>query len=230
MNSWCNISLIDRNLLREISKLMTEEINSRNTAHYEVIMQATLEILSEKSISGSRTREIAKRAGMSQGNLHYYFPAKDSLFLALLDHLGETFIEGRKSKLTDASLDPATKLNCFLEQEKELILQQPSLLKVWHDFWVQGIRNPEIGEKIEGMYDSWRSDIEAVVAEGVRQGLFDNTYAPLIPNLLVALMQGAAQQYLIDSNNVFDLEAYFDAAHKMVLWLLRGPNGNESEK
>jgi hypothetical protein len=52
--------------------------------------------------------------------------------------------------------------------------------------------------------------------------LFDARQAALIPNLLVALMEGAALQYLIDGDAV-DLEAYFATAHEMIMRLLRKP-------
>ncbi len=59
----------------------------------ETILEAALETIFVEKISGARLRQVARRAGMSQGNLHYYYPTKDELFQALLDHLLKNHIQ-----------------------------------------------------------------------------------------------------------------------------------------
>ncbi len=188
----------------------------------ERILEAALEVLSEHKISGTRMRQIARQAEMSQGNLHYYFPSKDALFLNLLDHLLERFVQERKDTLSDANIRPILKLSFILNQDRDIILRRKEL-DVFFDFWVQGTRDPAIREKITSLYARWRHDISLVIDEGVRTGLFNPRHAPLIPALLVSVMDGAALQYLIDPN-AFDLDAYFTTAYEMILQLLLSPN------
>ncbi len=185
----------------------------------EAILEAALRTIAEHTISGTRMRQIADQAGMSQGNLHYYFPAKADLFLALLDEMLETFSEERSSQLANGSLSPTQKLECFLDQMKDILLERRHLMDVYFDFWVQGTRDPTIQQKIQGMYARWRQDVAVAVEEGVRSGAFDPTHAPLIPTLLVSLMQGGSLQYLIE-DEAFDIDAYFDAARALILRLL----------
>ena len=193
------------------------------------ILQAALATVGDKKIAGTRMREIARRAGMSQGHLHYYYPAKDGLFLALLDYMGNLFTEERKGWVGDATLDPRSKLQKFLSQEKELISQRGDLMRARHDFAVQGTSDSDIAERIRGLYASWRADISAVIAEGVERGDFGRRCAVSVPNLMVALMEGAMLQYLIDPEN-FDLDGYFDISHEMVLGVLCNPNLDVSEE
>jgi len=185
------------------------------------ILQATLDTVHEDKISGTRMREIAKRAGMSQGNLHYYYPAKDELFLALLDYLLEIFVDEREDILANSEVRPLLKLSFFLRQDKELILRRKEM-DVFMDFWVQGTKDPKIREKIQSMYARWRHDIGAVVEEGVQAGLFSPKHAQLIPSLLISIMDGAALQHLLDEE-AFDLDAYFFAAYEMVVNILVKP-------
>ena len=190
---------------------------------HDKIVRGALETIASDKISGTRMREIAKRSGLSQGHLHYYFPAKASLFQAVLDHLSETFVAERTRALHDTSLASRDKLNVFLQQEVDLVRQCADLLLVRLDFLVQGTRDPAIEAKVREMYATWRSDIAEVVAEGVASGAFSSEFAPLIPNLLIALMEGAFLQYINepDSNN---LESFFSAAHEMVVRLLSTAN------
>lgn len=183
------------------------------------IVRAALETIAFDKISGTRMRGIAKRSGLSQGHLHYYFSAKSLLFLAVLDHLRETFAAERRGALHDASLTPGEKLNVFLAQETKLIRQCADLLMVRLDFLVQGTRDEVIEAKVREMYATWRDDIAEVVSDGVAAGIFSPDFAPLIPNLLIALMEGAFLQHINEPDST-ELEEYFRAAHEMVVRLL----------
>ncbi len=183
------------------------------------IVAAALETIASEKISGTRMREIAKRSGISQGHLHYYYSAKSSLFLAVLDRLSETFVLERRAALDDASVAAADKLNVFLEQEIKLIRHSADLLLVRLDFLVQGTRDAAVAAKIREMYATWRHDIGEVVEEGVAAGIFSPDHASLVPSLLIALMEGAFLQFINEPDST-KLEVFFRAAHEMVLRLL----------
>jgi len=182
------------------------------------ILEAAMDTIYTEKISGARLRQVAKRAGMSQGNLHYYYPAKDDLYQALLDHLLETFIQDRKGWLEDPRMSPPEKLRVFLNQERELILRGKEI-KVFFDFWVQGTGDPRIRAKIRALYARWRADIQTVINEGVQSGVFAPGKAGLAPVVLASLMDGAALQYLMD-DQAFDLSEYFATAYNLALGLL----------
>ncbi len=191
--------------------------NGNHTRRKE-ILQATLEAIDECKISGAHLRDIASRAGISQGHLHYYYPSKQELFLDLLDYLLECFVEERRDVMLNCEIEPVPKLAFFLKQDMDVIRRKRDM-NVFYDFWVQGTRDPAIRQKIQELYGRWRDDIRSVVQKGVDAGAFSPRHADLIPFLLVSLMEGAALQHLIDEE-AFDLEAYFAAAQDMVLKLL----------
>src|SRR5580700_8969817 len=47
------------------------------------ILEAAEEIFHEKGFDGARMQEIADKASINKGLLHYYFKTKDSLFQAI---------------------------------------------------------------------------------------------------------------------------------------------------
>ena len=53
----------------------------------ERILAAALDLFSELSFEGATTREIAARAGVTQGLLNYHFSSKDDLWRAAVDGL-----------------------------------------------------------------------------------------------------------------------------------------------
>ena len=184
----------------------------------ETILEAALETILVEKISGARLRQVAKRAGMSQGNLHYYYPAKDDLFQSLLDHLLKTFVQERKSILADRSVQPEEKLRFFFDQQIELIRRVKEVV-IFFDFWVQGTKDAKIRKKIQKMYARWREDIRAVIEEGVQKGVFSSAKTSQMPALLASVMDGASLQYLMDAGSL-DLQAYFDTAYEMAAGML----------
>ena len=181
----------------------------------ETILEATLETIFDDKISGARLRQVARRSGMSQGNLHYYYPTKDELFQALLDHLLKTFVQERATLISDDNILPQDKLRIFFDQQIELIRRAKEVV-IFFDFWVQGTKDVKINQKIQGMYARWRQDIQSVIDQGVERGVFSDNRATQMPALLASLMDGASLQYLMDAQ-AFDLKAYFDTAYNMVL-------------
>ena len=181
----------------------------------ETILDAALETIFNDKISGARLRQVARRSGMSQGNLHYYYPTKDELFQALLDHLLKTFVREREMLMSDHMLQPQEKLRVFFNQQIELIRRAKEVV-IFFDFWVQGTKDASIRKKIRGMYARWREDIQSVITEGVQQGVFSASRAAQMPALLASIMDGATLQYLMDAR-ALDLQAYFDTAYDMVL-------------
>jgi AcrR family transcriptional regulator len=185
----------------------------------EKILDATLKVLAEHKISGTRMRMIAEESGMSQGNLHYYFETKAVLFRKLLENILASFVKEREHAFTATSKSVVEKLRVFFNQMKDLLIDRKYLKKVTLDFWVQGTDDDELKDKVQEMYAIWRRDIRSVVEEGVREGIFEADRSDQVPMIMVSLMEGAALQYLIEPESI-DLDAYFDQGLSAVLALL----------
>jgi len=70
---------------------------SRSKAAREKLLQATIEVLQERGYSGLTTKEVAQRAGFSNGALMHHFSTKADLVIAAGAHIYERHIEnGRK--------------------------------------------------------------------------------------------------------------------------------------
>lgn len=62
---------------------------SRSAASRALLVRAAIETLTEGGFRGATSAAIAARAGVTTGALHHHFPAKEDLFLAVLDELTE---------------------------------------------------------------------------------------------------------------------------------------------
>ena len=91
--------------------------------------------------------------------------------------------------------------------------------EIFLDFWGHGMVDDAIHEKTLAMYDAWRRDIRLAVQAGIKTGEFNRDQTDLAPNLLIALLEGIALQYL-SNKETYKLEQAFEAVHEMMmLWL-----------
>ena len=184
------------------------------------ILEAAFEIVAQNKISGTRMHLIAKEAGMVQSNLHYYYPTKNDLMIALLDSIQERFTQKRMSSVDLKEKAFVENLQGLFYEKKDDILNHKKIDYVQFDFWVQGTVNPEIRAKFKDAFDIWINNITEVLKQ--EPGLEENksVHYAMLPYLIVSIMMGASMQYLMDEEK-FDLDDYFTAAEKMILNFLR---------
>jgi AcrR family transcriptional regulator len=72
------------------------------------IQRAALQLITRKGFHGTTVREIAKKAGVSMGNLYTYYDTKEAIFISLVEQLGRKMELIRQNELMPLmeSLDP----------------------------------------------------------------------------------------------------------------------------
>ncbi|HYE80656.1 MAG TPA: TetR/AcrR family transcriptional regulator [Clostridia bacterium] len=180
------------------------------------ILDAAFEIVAQNKISGTRMHLIAKEAGMLQSNVHYYYPTKNDLMIALLDNIQERFTQKRMSSVDLEEKSFVENLQGLFYEKKDDILNHKKIDYVQFDFWVQGTADPEIREKFKAAFDIWIKNITEVLKQNPGFEENKSVYCGMLPHLIVSIMMGASMQYLIDEGK-FDLNDYFTTAEKMIL-------------
>lgn len=188
---------------------MSKDVNKK-------ILEATLETIAREKISGTRMHLIAKEAEMSQSNLHYYYPTKNELLIALLDEIQERFSQKRMESVDLKNKSFEENLRGLFEEKRDVIINEKKIDYAQFDYWVQGTVNPEIRSKFQKTFDEWREDIGEVLQKSESYNEKDVKYKEMFPYIIVSLMMGASMQYLIDEGK-FDLEEYFEVCKRLVM-------------
>lgn len=177
------------------------------------IIQAALEVVAEKTISGTRMHLIAEAANMSTATLHYHFKAKDDLLKEMLHYLIESFRESVKEMLSTVSNDLGEKIAHHFDIEKDIITNNKIIGQLEMDFWVQGQIDPEINDQIQKMVYLWRLDIVEYITYHMPEQ--DPDRIETISQIMLSMMIGALFQFL-NTKETYDLDRYFSDCQKML--------------
>ena len=121
--------------------------------------------LAERGFEGLRTREVAAGVGVNIATLHYYFPTKESLIRAVLDHAMDRF---RTTLAPHGS--PADQLRNYLRATRKLLLEEPELGAVLAELALRSVRDVSIGSIMNEMYDVWHATLRGLLKRAAREG------------------------------------------------------------
>lgn len=134
------------------------------------ILQAALDLIIEAGIDQVRLAEIARRAGMSSGQVMYYFASKEHILLETL-----AWQEQQDAMRRQAALAKVTGAWRQLQRFVELYLPashpDPCWI-LWLEAWARAPHNKDVNRFLEELLDLWRDDLAAIVTRGVQEGDF----------------------------------------------------------
>lgn len=137
----------------------------RNTE--DIIFEAAREVFHEQGYEGARMQEIARRAGINQSMLHYYFRTKDKLFEAVFQRAALAVVPPVIAILK-SDLPLLEKIERLVHGYIDLIVANPHVPA----FILQELRrNPEglrqmVGLHTQGVFDKVSGQVHAAVAAG----------------------------------------------------------------
>jgi TetR/AcrR family transcriptional regulator len=89
------------------------------------ILKSALEEFAHEGVTGARTDEIARRAGVNKALLYYYFKDKEGLYAAALDHVFTGLHDRVMAVLDNADLAPREKLLNYVEAHFDYMSNAP---------------------------------------------------------------------------------------------------------
>lgn len=184
----------------------------------EKILEAALDVVQERTISGTRMHHIAEKADVVQSNVHYYFKTKKDLLKALQEKVLQHCIDIREKDRERIGDTFDEQMNVFMNQKKYFITKDKRYDYAELDFWMQGQIEEDIKEDFQKSFHNWRKEIRDVLSR-----YFPNLSGEKLnyfPYLIVSMLEGASIQYLIDPD-AFDLDKYFEYCKLTIDSMLR---------
>lgn len=184
------------------------------TSTEEKIIQATLDVIEEMTISETRMRIIAEKAEVYQSNLHYYYKSKKDLLLAVQKRVALRCLEIRQEEMRNSVDSLESHLDVFLKQKLIFIKQEPKYDYAEIDFWIQSRFDQDFKEEFKRSFFGWRSELQNLIATYAPH--FEDEKKVLLASVIISLLEGATIQYLIDSE-AFSVDEYFGYCRELIL-------------
>ncbi len=118
-------------------------IQTRNRA---AILSGGLDAFSIAGFRGATLDQIAEAAGLSKPNLLYYFPSKDAIYTALLEHLLATWLDPLHA--LDADGDPVEEILAYAQRKLVMSRDYPRESRLFANEILAGA--PQIGAVLAG--------------------------------------------------------------------------------
>ncbi len=179
------------------------------------IVQATVECITKHGYHNFSMQDVARKAGVSKGIIHYYFLNKDDLMMSVLDKVASD-IELILQEEMQTEQDPLRKLEIFIEVSMDVVRNTREYYQVNMDFWTQINQKEAVRVVIANHYKKFRKTCEKILQEGIELGVFQKIDAHEYASFILALIDGISLQWLFDPS-VFDYENMCKKANQLIM-------------
>lgn len=139
-------------------------IQTRGKARVTDILVTARAILVNEGLSALTTRRVADELGISTGNLAYYFPSKDSLLQAIVEHVIRGYDEEFERESRKFSSNPRERLQAFFSYLIE-DSKKPDVQRFFYQFWGLATQNAGVAAARTEMYRHFSAQLLALLAD-----------------------------------------------------------------
>ncbi len=169
------------------------------------IRKTAYDILGTEGLEGLHARTVAKSLGINHATVHYYFPHREDLIVAVAEYALHQLIRDRLQFQQGAS-GPKESIEQELALAEAYCRPQSRFIKVLGCLYVASVAIPAVKEKIVAIWDEWRS----LLADQIGKAGLQKETPYNDPELLLATFFGLGlASHMLDEN--FDPQPRMDA-------------------
>lgn len=168
----------------------------------EQIIEAAIAIIAAQGIQHLSLSEIETRAGMSRGQLTYYYPTKEAILLAVFDRLLQLMHE-RMARSHESPCVQGKGAWELIRHILEHVLASPPMQAEFHalqyTFLSQISHREDFRERLATLYEHWRSGMAQGLAADFAANPPSRAVSPrAMATIVQALIHGLAMQRAAD--------------------------------
>lgn len=154
---------------------------------------AAYSLIAEKGFEGFRTRDVAAKVGINSATLHYYFPTKESLVQAVVEHLMKELRNPRAPVGEKPSA--AARLRAEFNDIRIRLKQTPEQLVVLTELAMRAWRDPAVARILHYLDEGWRNHLISIFEQGIAEKIFRSDLDPITTaSTLMAQLRGLGFQ------------------------------------
>tara|TARA_R110001592_G_scaffold240929_1_gene501177 strand:+ start:9740 stop:10378 length:639 start_codon:yes stop_codon:yes gene_type:complete len=121
-------------------------VRTRGKARVSDILGAAQTILANEGLANLTIRSVSEALGISVGNLVYYFPSKDDLLQALIEHVIEGYDEELRRETETFPDDPQKRFKTFVRYLIE-DTKRPEVRGFFYQLWGLSTHDVQVAKK-----------------------------------------------------------------------------------
>jgi TetR/AcrR family transcriptional regulator len=153
----------------------------------ELILKAALEVFSAQGFRGSTVDQIAASCGLSKPNLLYYFRRKEDIYVAVLEHTLQDWLEPLRR--LDAAGEPLDEITRYIRAKIRLSRDNPEASRLFANEILHGAG--AIGAYLQGPLKNLVDEKAAIIKGWIEAGRL----APIDPHHLIFAIWSTTQHY-----------------------------------
>jgi AcrR family transcriptional regulator len=174
------------------------------TIRREQIIEAAVAIIAEQGLQNLSLSEIEQRAGMSRGQLTYYFPTKEDILLAVFDRLLQ--LMHQRIQAVEGVTNPCVAGGTAWERLQHFLTfvlltppQMPEFHSLQYTFLSQIGHREDFRARLANLYEEWRGHMAEDFAKELPAGGPGRAVSPrTLASFVQALLHGLAMQRAAD--------------------------------
>lgn len=160
------------------------------------IIRALYDCLVEKGHEKVTIKEIARKAGLPPGVIHYYFKSKDEIVSTLAVSIIEKYTMEIQSLIKGAK-SPAGQIESAIEFIVDRLIFNLPLNRVFYNLIQMGFEREDLGRSVKGMLENYRQKMARVFQDA---GAGNDSV--ILGASLVAVAEGFSLQYMVDPSSL----------------------------
>jgi TetR/AcrR family transcriptional regulator len=168
------------------------------------ILKAALEEFAHEGVTGARTDEIARRAGVNKALIYYYFKDKEGLYAAALEQVFSGLHERVATVLQRADLPPRERLLLYARTHFDYIASAPVYPRLVQREFMRSVGrtlSPAANRIMERHVKPLYSRLEKLIDDGIAAGDFRKvdpiqTVTSIIGTIVFYFISMPAQQFM----------------------------------
>lgn len=186
------------------------------------ILHVAGQLFSQKGYHATSMRELAKRLNLQGGSLYAHIASKEELLIEVVRQAAARFL----GVLEGLEGDPVAKVRALVKGHLRVIAEELPRATVFFHEWKH--LSPPLLEEAKALRRRYEAGVQAVLQEGVDQGVFQVEGVRLATLFLLSALNWTYQWYRPDGP--MPLEELSEAYARLVLRALGVREGGEDGK
>lgn len=154
-----------------------------------VILECFQQVLKEEGFEGASMAKIAARVGVNPSLLLHYFPNKEEMIAALVDHIFEKYetLGAEQAREID---DPERRLDQLLDLVFGIDWISLVDSGAFYSCYSLSFRNARVKDRMQQMYQRFRERVLEEISDGIANGYLKKGDPETMADFVISLVEG----------------------------------------